>query len=149
MKRVRRARGFCSVWDLITIKLDFVFARRKSRDAEEAPAGTSLRRLNFYSLAKRLESCRIQRRWTPSRRSSPRHLYERCGPRGFLPTKREIDRRSFPETLALENPPSSRKQMAEGFQTRRTRTSPRRWLRSSRLVASSETLAELHDIDES
>lgn len=146
MKRVCWAWGFCSVWDLITIKLDFGFARRKLGNTGKAPKG-NIRRLKFYSLAKRLESFQIQRRWTLNRRSNPRHLYERCGPRGFLPTKREIDRRSFPETLTLENPPLSRTQMAGGFQTQRTQTSPCHWFPSQHLVASSETLAALHKID--
>lgn len=146
MKRVCCAWGFCFGLRFNYNKIRFRVGWEEAEECGRAPKG-NIRRLNFYSLAKRLELSQSQRRWTLSRHSNPRHLYERCGPRGFLPTKREIDRRSFPETLALENPLSSRTQMVEGFQTRRTQTSPRHWFPSQHLAASSETLAVLHEID--
>lgn len=63
--------------------------------------------------------------------------------------KRELDRKHYPETSALATLPSSKTQMAEDFQKRRTRISLRRSALSLRLAAWSETLAVLHGkIDE-
>lgn len=100
----------------------------------------------FNLLVGKLLSFLIQQHWMLNRHNILHRLFARFEPQGFHRGKRESVRRNCPETLALVNPPSSRRQMAEGFQTLRTQTLPGRWFLSSRLVVSSKTLARLHNM---